>query len=147
MVELVVCTLQLQSLCPGFSSHHRRFKYIHVLMPFQDSVSDPTTAISVLISKTDHVHSSFFFSYLFIFFVHVCLQVALVPARFGRQVGNASVYLCLLLRPPWPVSPEKEEKKEEKRGAAAAAGLRNCGLTILGLKNNTRVYVKKKKLC
>ncbi|KAF7693115.1 hypothetical protein HF521_008431, partial [Silurus meridionalis] len=44
---------------------------------------------------------------------------------FGRQVGNASIYLRLLLRPPWPVPAEKEEK-EETRGATA--GLRDLGL-------------------
>ncbi|KAF4093849.1 hypothetical protein AMELA_G00006470 [Ameiurus melas] len=55
------------------------------------------------------------------------VEVASIPPRFRRQVGNASVYLRLLLRPPWPVPAEKEEK-EETRGTAA--GLRDRGLTI-----------------
>ncbi|KAG7318854.1 hypothetical protein KOW79_017328 [Hemibagrus wyckioides] len=55
------------------------------------------------------------------------------------QVGNASVYLRLLLRPPRPLPAEKEEK-EETRGAAA--GLRDRGLTIWDCKY-TRVYAEK----
>ncbi|KAB5537210.1 hypothetical protein PHYPO_G00116240 [Pangasianodon hypophthalmus] len=55
------------------------------------------------------------------------VEVASIPARFRRQVGNASVYLRLFLRPPRPVPAEKEEK-EETRGAAT--GLRDRGLTI-----------------
>lgn len=66
----------------------------------------------------------FLFLLLFFFspFAHVSLQVASITARFRRQVGNAAVYLRLLLRPPWPV-PEEKEEKEERSGAAAAAGL------------------------
>ncbi|KAK2821620.1 hypothetical protein Q7C36_020963 [Tachysurus vachellii] len=43
------------------------------------------------------------------------------------QVGDATVYLRLLLWTPRPVPPEKEEKEET---SGAAAGLRDRGLTI-----------------
>lgn len=73
------------------------------------------------------------------FFAHVSLQVASIPVGFRRQVGDASVYLRLLLRPPRPVPAEKEEK-EETRGAAA--GLRDRGLMIWDWKY-AWVYPKK----
>lgn len=110
-------------------------------MPFQDPISGPTRGHQyLLISKTVwyHVHSCFCSSHLF--FAHVSLQVASIPVRFWRQVGNASVYLRLLLRPPRPV-PEEKEEKEETRGAAA--GLRDRGLMIWDWKY-IRVYPKKK---
>ena len=64
----------------------------------------------MLISKIHHVQHLFAS-----LFTLVSLQVV---ARNRRQVGNASVHLRLLLRPPWPLLSEKEEK-EGGRGAAA----------------------------
>lgn len=120
---------QLESLCPGFCSHHNWFKSLDAFPRFCI-----WSNLGPLVS-TDHVHSSV----SFLFFAHVSLQVASISATSRRQVGNASVYLRLLLRPPRPLSTEKEEK-EETRGAAAR--LRDCGLTIWDWKY-TWVYPKK----
>lgn len=127
---------QLQSLCPGFRFRHRGSKGLHALMPSRVLNLVQLGPIAIYCS------CSFWFL-LLSFFVCVCLCLCVFAGgvdicEFGRQVGNASVYLRLLLRSPRPLPAEKKEK-EETRGAAS--GLRDGGLTIWDLKY-TQVYLK-----
>lgn len=106
-------------------------------MPFQDSVPGTTTDIK------DWSRSVPGSARLLLVFCP-CVSAGGADSFEVRdiQVGNASVYLRLLLRTPRPVPAEKEEK-EERRGAAA--GLRDRGLTIWDCKR-TWVYPEK-NLC